>query len=132
MRRRNPNTGLIVFWVKLKERGYNHRPEVLYRVMKKLDMFSKTTNKKKSKKKIKPYVQMTYPGERIQVDIKFVPSECLVGNEKLYQYTAIDEYSRFRYIQIYNERSTYISTIFIQEVIKFFPFDIKCVRTDNG
>ena len=132
MRRRNPNTGLIVFWVKLKQRGYNHRPEVLYRVMKKLDMFPKTTNKKKSKKKIKPYVQMTYPGERIQVDIKFVPSECLVGNEKLYQYTAIDEYSRFRYIQIYNERSTYISTIFMQEVINFFPFDIKCVRTDNG
>ena len=131
MRRRNMDTGLIVFWVKLKQRGYNHRPEVLYRVMKRLNMFPKTP-KKKSKKKIKPYVQMTYPGERIQIDIKFVPSECLTNEEKLYQYTAIDEYSRFRYIQIYNERSTYISTLFIKEVIKFFPFEIKCVRTDNG
>lgn len=130
MRKRNLDLGLIVFWVKLKQRGYNHKPEVLYRVMKRLNMFPQKP--KKSKRKVKPYVQMTFPGERIQVDIKFVPTECIVGNEKLYQYTAIDEYSRFRYIQIYNERSTYISTIFIQEVIKFFPFKIKCVRTDNG
>ena len=54
------------------------------------------------------------------------------GNEKFYQYTAIDEFPRFRYIQIYNENSTYISKKFMQEVIKFFPFDVKCVRTDNA
>lgn len=131
MWKRNQDTGLIVFWVKLKQRGYNHRPEVLYRVMKRLKLYdSKPT--KKTKKKTKPYVQMTFPGERIQVDIKYVPSECIVGDEKFYQYTAIDEFSRFRYIQIYNEKSTYISKKFIQEVIKFFPFEIKCVRTDNG
>lgn len=131
MWKRNKDTGLIIFWIKLKQRGYNHKPEVLYRVMKKLGMYN-PKSKSKSKKKNKPYIQMTFPGERIQVDIKFVPTECIVGDEKLYQYTAIDEFSRFRYIQIYNERSTYISKLFIQEVIKFFPFQIKCVRTDNG
>ena len=99
--------------------------------MKRLNLY-KYKPKIKSKKKSKPYKQMTFPGERIQVDIKYVPSECLVGVEKLYQYTAIDEFSRFRYIQIYNEKSTHISKKFIQEVIKFFPFEIKCVRTDNG
>lgn len=130
MRKRNMDTGLIVFWVKLKQKGYLHKPEVLYRQMKKLGMFE--VKPKKKKKKVKPYVQMTFPGERIQIDVKFVPCECFVGDEKLYQYTAIDEYSRFRYIQIYNERSTYSSKIFMEEVIKFFPFQIKCVRTDNG
>ena len=91
--------------------------------MKKLNLFdSKPT---KNKKKTKPYVQMTFPGERIQVDIKYVPSECIVGNGKLYQYTAIDEFYIFRYIQIYNEKSTYISKKFIQDIIEFFPFEIK-------
>ena len=68
---------------------------------------------------------MAFPGERIQVDIKYVPSECIVDNGKFYQYTTIDEFSRFRYIQIYNEKSTYISKKFIQDIIEFFPFEIK-------
>jgi len=44
------------------------------------------------------------------VDVKFVPTSCLVGDakgEKFYQYTAIDEYSRFRYLEAFSEHSTY-------------------------
>ena len=37
---------------------------------------------------------MTFPGERVQIDVKTVPSKCIVGQFKLYQYTAIDEYTR--------------------------------------
>ncbi|MDE8706800.1 hypothetical protein PZH31_14305, partial [[Ruminococcus] torques] len=51
----------------------------------------------------KPYEQMKYPGQRIQVDVKFVPACCLVINakgKKFYQYTAIDEYSRWRYVKL--------------------------------
>lgn len=131
MRRCNPDTGLVVFWVKLKQRGYNHQVSVLYRQMKKLGMFNDKP-KKKSKKKPKPYIQMTYPGERIQIDVKCVPSECIVGDYKFYQYTAIDEYSRVRFLQIYDEKSTYISVKFTNEVINNFKFKIITVRTDNG
>jgi len=49
----------------------------------------------------KPYEQMKYPGERVQIDVKFVPAACLVGAAKgsrYYQYTAIDEFSRYRYL----------------------------------
>ena len=45
----------------------------------------------------KPYEQMKYPGQRIQIDVKFVPVYCLVNEakgKKFYQYTAINEYSR--------------------------------------
>lgn len=41
----------------------------------------------------KPYEQMSYPGQRFQIDVKFVPSVCLVNEAKehhFYQYTAID------------------------------------------
>lgn len=131
MFKKNENTGLVVFWIKLKQRGYKRSISSLYNQLKKLDL--KFNNKKKKSKKItKPYIQMTFPGERIQIDVKTVPSKCIVGNFKLYQYTAIDEYSRIRYLQIYEEKSTYTSYMFLQEVVKRFPFRIYTVRTDNG
>lgn len=53
---------------------------------------------KKATYKPKPYEQMTYPGERVQVDVKVVPRKCIADPEmKLYQYTAIDEYTRIRF-----------------------------------
>ena len=78
---------------------------------------------------------MTYPGQRIQIDVKFVPSACLVGEakgKKFYQYTAIDEYSRFRYLEAFEENSTYSSAVFLKHVLKAFKFPVKCVQTDNG
>lgn len=69
---------------------------------------------------------------RYDGDIKQVPTSCLACESKLYQYTAIDEYSRVRYLQIYDEKSTYISVKFMKEVIEYFKFKIITVRTDNG
>lgn len=83
----------------------------------------------------KPYEQMLYPGQRIQIDVKFVPACCLVGDatgQKFYQYTAIDEFSRFRYLEAFEEHSTYSSAQFLRHVVKAFPYAIECVQTDNG
>lgn len=43
------------------------------------------------KEKSKPYEQMLYPGQRVQVDVKHVPSVCIISknDEKYYQYTTI-------------------------------------------
>ena len=30
----------------------------------------------------KPYEQMKYPGQRIQIEVKFVPSACLINEAK--------------------------------------------------
>jgi len=133
MRRRNPKEGLVVFWVKLRLRGYTRSIPSLFRIMRKLGFFE--GDKKKTKYVPKPYETMSYPGQRIQIDVKFVPVECLVGEakgQKYYQYTAIDEYSRFRYIEAFKEKSTYSSYQFLWHVIKAFPFKIECVQTDNG
>lgn len=128
---KNQNTGLVTLWVKLQKRDYKRSVSSLYNQLKKLGLkFDKP--KKKKRKKPKPYVQMTFPGERVQIDVKTVPSKCIVGNFKLYQYTAIDEFSRVRYLQIYGEKSTYNSYKFLKEVIKYYKFKIYTVRTDNG
>ena len=95
MRRRNPNTGLVVFWVKLRMRGYTRSISGLYRfLLKRGQMAVKLPNPKYIPK---PYEQMQYPGQRVQIDVKFVPNVCMVGQEKgtkWYQYTFLDEYSR--------------------------------------
>ena len=71
MRRRNPNLGMVGAVHRLRQRGYTRRPESLFRVMRKLGLFS--AKEKKPAYKPKPYQQMTYPGQRIQVDVKVVP-----------------------------------------------------------
>ena len=136
MRRRNPHVGLVVFWVKLRQRGYARSISGLYRVLRRTGQVPiKPPNPKYIPK---PYEQMTYPGQRIQIDVKHVPAACLAGElkgQKLYQYTAIDEYSRLRYLEGFEETSTYSSTVFLDNAIAFFKkhgFSIQCVQTDNG
>lgn len=133
---KNKETGLVVLWVKLERNGYTRSITSLYRVMQRLGIYNKTPSKKK-KYEPKPYQQMTYPGERIQVDVKYVPLDCLTEEIKemegrYYQYTAIDEYTRLRYIWYTNAHDTYASTIFLERAIKYFPFKIKTIQTDNG
>ena len=40
MRRRNPNTGLVVFWVKLRQRGYSRSISGLYRFLRKRNLMT--------------------------------------------------------------------------------------------
>lgn len=69
MRRRNPTLGLPELWYRLKQRGYTRRPESLFRVLRRLGM---TPQPKPNKPyKPKPYEQMQYPGQRVQVVLLF-------------------------------------------------------------
>ena len=100
MRRRNPNLGMVELWHRLRKRGYIRRPESLFRVMRKLGLFPAPEKKKAYKPK--PYEQMTYPGQRVQVDVKVVPRRCIADPElRLFQYTAIDEFTRLRFLAAY-------------------------------
>jgi transposase InsO family protein len=133
MRKRNTNAGLVVFWVKLRNRGYSRSITGLYRILRKMGQLAvKPPNPKYIPK---PYEKMLYPGQRVQIDVKVVPTACIVGDavgKKFYQYTAIDEYSRFRYLEAFEEQSTYSSAMFLEHLIKAFKFPIKCIQTDNG
>lgn len=133
MRRRNPHAGLVVLWVKLQLRGYTRSIIGLYRMLCKLGEVRKVLPNPKYIPK--PYEKMQYPGQRVQVDVKVVPRACIVGDAKgehFYQYTAIDEYSRFRYVEAFKEQNTYSSKVFLEHMLKAFPFAVQCVQTDNG
>ena len=134
MRRRNPTLGMVELWHRLRKRGYNRCPESLFRVLRREGLMPKEKQKKKYVPK--PYEQMTYPGERIQVDAKKVPRSCVADPElKLIQFTAIDEYTRLRFLAAYPEQSTYSSADFLRKLVAWYKrrgIKVECVQTDNG
>ena len=134
MRRRNPKLGLTELWYRLKKRGYSRTVESLFRCMRREGLIKPTTVKKR--RPSKPYEKMTHPGERVQIDVKVVPRRCIADKElRLYQYTAIDEYSRYRILGAYPEQSTYSSADFLRRVVRTFSrkgIKVECVQTDNG
>ena len=131
MRRRNPELGMVELWHRLRLRGYTRCPESLFRVMRKLGQAEK-----KPVYKPKPYEQITYPGQRVPVDVKVVPRCCIANPElRLYQYTAIDEFTRLRFLAAYPEQSTYSSADFLKKLRKWYAcrgIRVECVQTGNG
>jgi len=134
MRRRNPDLGMVELWHRLKKHGYARRPESLFRVMRKMGMFPQETPKNHYTPK--PYEQMTYPGQRVQVDVKVVPRRCIADPElRLFQYTAIDEFTRLRFLAAYPEQSTYSSADFLNKLVRWYArkgIQVECIQTDNG
>jgi len=70
------------------------------------------------------------PGELIEIDVKYVPGR--IANKRYFQYTAIDTASRWRYLAVYEEQTTYHSILFLKEVIEKFKYKIRAIKTDNG
>ena len=132
----NKNDGIVVLWIKLVRNGYKRTIAGLYKMMRKTGIYSPAPSKKKQYVP-KPYEQMKYPGQRIQIDVKYVPTNCLCRElqemgEKFYQYTAIDEYTRQRVLWASKEHNTYASTRFLEHIVKVFKYPIECIQTDNG
>ena len=102
--------------------------------MRKLGLFP--PKEKKPVYKPKTYQQMTYPGQRVQVDVKVDPRRCIADPElRLYQYTAIDEFTRLRFLAAYPEQSTFSPADFLKKLFKWYArrgIPVECVQTDNG
>lgn len=135
-KRNNKETGLVVLWVKLREAGYTRTVQGLYHVMQRLGIYQKAPSKAKDIEKAE-IIPVTYPGEKVQIDVKYVPTKCLTKElqergEKFYQYTAIDEFTRIRYTWFTNEHSTYMSSEFVKRLVKYYKFKIETIQTDNG
>ena len=81
LRKRNPDMGLIDFWLRLKQlHSYSRSVSSLYRVMRSLNMFP--NRKPRKQRKNKPYHTTRCTSAKIQIDVKYVPSSCLVRDLK--------------------------------------------------
>lgn len=120
----------IVLWDTLRKKGYPRSYGSLVRVLRKWGLY--TTKDKRKEYKPKLYKRAEYPGQKIQVDVKFVPGFCISNGQKYYQYTAIDECTRIVFREMYDEHSTFSSKDFLMKLVSAFPFPIREIQTDNG
>lgn len=85
---------------------------------------AKPIKKLRRKKKFKRYSR-PIPGDRIQMDTcKIAPG--------IYQYTAVDDCSRWRVLEIYKTRTANNTLQFLDLILEQFPFSIQRIQTDRG
>jgi len=116
--------------------GYSRSAGGLHHALKRMGLLRQEKSKKKGRKpqRCDPVL---FPGEKIQIDVKEVPFNCLRGSalrdgKHLYQWTAIDECTRYRFVYGYEEHTPANSVDFLKRLRAFFPFEIHTIQTDNG
>jgi transposase-like protein len=105
--------GLAQVYRKLKDAGYTRTYDSMCRQIRKMQL-DKPKKQKSYPKSNYHKDPATYPGVRVQIDVKYVPNECIGFancHSRYYQITAIDEYSRKRYLELVNELSTYSTSL---------------------
>lgn len=120
----------------LKRKNYKRSYSGMIYAAKRLGLAEKKKPKKKSRQQ-RRYPEILVPGEKVQVDVKEVPYNCLRGKvlrdgKHIYQWTAIDECTRMRFVYGFEEHTPENSVKFIKMLIKVFPFKIQTIQTDNG
>ena len=133
MHRRYSFEGLAQVYRSLMDAGYTRTYQSMQKQLRKLRL--KQPEKKKYPKSKYKALKGEYPGEYVEVDVKYVPLECIgfsSNHARYYQITAIDLYSRKRIIKLVNELSTYETSKFLYSLEKSMGFKIKTIQTDNG
>lgn len=129
----NPGISLNELYGTLRvEFGYSRNIASLWKFLHKGGFYDRDT---KEVYIPKPYDTPQQLGEKWQMDVKFVPSDCRIGRaykDKYYQYTMIDEASRERFIYAYNEISARATVDFVKRAILYFRYRPKIIQTDNG
>ena len=120
----------------LIRKGYTRSFSGMVYAAKRLGLKEQKQPKKKSRE-FRKYPELEEPGEKVQIDVKEVPYNCLRGavlrdGKHLYQWTAIDECTRIRFVYGFDEHTPENSVKFLKMLVKVFPFKIKTIQTDNG
>ena len=86
----------------------------------------------KTQKKHTRSYNLLKPGERVQLDIKYVPSAKCPPGKRFYQYTVIDECTRMRHLTWHDSIWNLRAVESLKAAQNAFGFKINCVQTDNG
>ena len=125
LRKKNKLCALKLHW-KLEKQGIVLHERTIGKILKAEGLVRKYRVKRVKYKYLKAQLK---PGELIEIDVKHVPG--LVAGKPYFQYTAIDVASRWRYLRIFDEESTFHSVTFFADVIERFPHLITGLKTDN-
>ena len=125
--------GLAEVYVQLLKRGYQRSYASMCKQIK--NTAEKTTKYKRTSYAKHKEIRGEFPGEKVQVDIKYVPQSAILFNshgKRYYQITAIDESSRKRYLSIVDEKSVTHTSKFVKDLERKLGFKIHTIQTDNG
>ncbi len=119
------------------EDGYKRSYSGFLYAAKRMGLCGGAGKRKPPRKHERRYPELLMPGEKVQIDVKEVPYNCLRGEihanyGHLYQWTAIDECTRYRFVYGFEEHTPENSVKFMEMLTQAFPFKIKTVQTDNG
>jgi transposase-like protein len=135
--RKRTNRGAEHIWFELRDR-YRIYVSVtgVYKVLKRKGLIKERRYKRKENK---IYEAPKYlPGEKVQIDVKYVKLKDETAkrlNKKyrwVYQYTAMDVATGIKCKIIYENHDPRASIDFLSKLRLFYPFPIKTIQTDNG
>ena len=121
---------LLLGYQTAREHGYTRSYGCFKQTVNRL--LGKPPGRTRKKHKPQPYQRSDYPGQKLQLDVKYVPAYCVSDGGKYYQFTAKDECSRWTFREMYDEHSTYSVRNFLEKLVKRSPFPIRAIQTDNG
>jgi len=104
----------------------------IWRILNKLGMSRLPSSQryKRHKDRWKRY-EKQLPGQRVQVDVKFI--EPIKGTRKRhYQFTAIDDCTRIRVLRAFPRCDQKTSIQFLDYLLERLPFKVQVIQTDNG
>ena len=104
----------------------------VYRVLQRAGVVKK--RRSRPRKKPQSYA-MAVPGQRVQVDVKYLPPLRLRNRPeplKQYLYTAIDDCTRLQVAQVSSKLTPQASVRFLERIVHTYPFPIQEVQTDHG
>jgi hypothetical protein len=135
--RKRTNRGAEHIWFTLRDKYCIYvSVSGIYNVLKREGLIKKRRHKRKENK---TYEAPKYlPGEKIQIDVKYVKLVDEIAKKLgkqhrwVYQYTALDVATGIKCKFIYEEHDIQSSLDFLSKVRHFYPFKILLIQTDNG
>jgi putative transposase len=119
-----------------RDHGTTLSASTVGRILKRKGLYEVRKSRKRSKAAKKAYARLraewwmknAFPGCLVQVDTKHP----WMGNQKVYQFTAIDCFSRLAFCRVSRSISSASARRFLEEVAGFMPFPLVALQTDNG
>lgn len=135
--RKRTNRGAEHLWFILKDKyAIDVSVSGIYKVLKREGLI---TERRRTYKKSATYKAPTYlPGDKVQIDVKYVKLVDEVAKKRgktyrfVFQYTALDVATGIKCKLIYEDHTQNASMDFLSRVRLFYPFPLKVIQTDNG
>ena len=108
----------------------------IYKVLCRANLINRRKGRKKPLRIYKAPIYL--PGEKVQIDVKYVKLHDEHAKRRgkiyrfVYQYTALDVATGIKCKLIYEHHDGRSSVDFLAKVRLFYPFPIKVIQTDNG